>query len=265
MSFDYFNTSHLAFGSKLTKAFRQLEDLCDTAEGNLNQLFTDLELFDGYINKNYRCPRPSRSDAPSRTNEIFDIFNDRVYNIKYLGYSNGTLTARINLFNRVTNRMTSGVGTTELTEGYAFVTEAISNSNVGSNITFVENSLDGQGRLLFKFRVDSSNRINIIPLDDSLILFNPAGVTHVTSMSKGAEISSGYTATDYETICVVGLKEGVYEPDNQGSPGRLYIDVNGQMHTRIEGRHVRKYAIVYLKPGEVLSGTFSKAFKIIYS
>ena len=40
MTFDFFNTSNLAFGSKLTKAFNQLDRLCNEAEENIAKILS---------------------------------------------------------------------------------------------------------------------------------------------------------------------------------------------------------------------------------
>ena len=51
MSFDFFNTSLLAFGSKLYAAFVTLDALIREAESNVNQVISDQAIFNEYLNK----------------------------------------------------------------------------------------------------------------------------------------------------------------------------------------------------------------------
>ena len=53
MSFDYFNTSYLAFGQKLYSAFATLDSLAKEAKLNIDKIMTYQSLFDDYLNKNY--------------------------------------------------------------------------------------------------------------------------------------------------------------------------------------------------------------------
>ena len=63
MAFDFFNTSNLAFGAKLTRAFKQLNDLLDAAEEHLTVVYGDLYIYGEYIDRNYLVPVPNRPDA----------------------------------------------------------------------------------------------------------------------------------------------------------------------------------------------------------
>lgn len=262
MSFDYFNTSHLAFGSKLTKAFRQLEKLCSSAEDNLGVLFSDLEIYNQFISRNYRVPNPAgREDAPVRSNEIFNVIGTQSFAIKELTFDGTTLTVKLNLFNGRTNRITVSEGETEIKEGFACVEEAISNSSMDKPITFVENLEDAKGIILFKYRIDEANNINIDASDINSVLYsNIAGYDHITKVNLGSGVSSGYTASDYEVILVRGTNEN----SGNGKP-KLEVKVNNTTHTYVTGRDVRKYCIVYLKPKDKLTGSFDRAWKVIYS
>lgn len=60
MTFDFFNTSNLAFGSKLTKAFNQLDRLCNEAEENIAKFLNQQSIFRDYVHRNYQVPVPTR-------------------------------------------------------------------------------------------------------------------------------------------------------------------------------------------------------------
>ena len=67
MSFDYFNTSYLAFGQKLYSAFATLDSLAKEAKLNIDKIMTYQSLFDDYLNKNYSVPIPQNPESPCRS------------------------------------------------------------------------------------------------------------------------------------------------------------------------------------------------------
>lgn len=257
MSFDFFNTSHLAFGSKLTKAFIQLDRLCTEAEENQENLNTILEQYTQYFNRNYKAPFPSRPDAPCRTNEIFDIIND-LNSIKYLRLNEeGNLECAINLFKRASNRFTVASGTTTLKKGYASVIDSISNARPERDIQFTE-EYPSSGNFLFEFRIDGDN-INII--GDSKSYFLPGDFNHIIGMQYERTVStSSYTAEENECIVCVG-KGGV----GADTIYNLTVKINGNTKLNINAKNMKNFGVVYLKPGDVLTGNMSTAFKVKYT
>lgn len=257
MTFDFFNTSHLAFGSKLTKAFLQLDRLCTEAEENQESLNTIIEQYSQYVNRNYKAPFPTRPDAPCRTNEIFDIIND-LNSIKYLRINEeGNLECAINLFKRVSNRFTVATGTTELKKGYASVLDSISNARPEREIQFTE-TYPSSGNFLFEFRIDEYNNINIV--GDSKSYFIPGDFNHIVGMEYEKDVStSSYTAEGNECIVCVGL----------GGSGntirRLTVKVDDTTKIDVGTKNGKNFGVVYLKPGQTLTGTMSRAFKVKYS
>lgn len=256
MSFDFFNTSALAFGAKLTAAFKTLNNNMGYAIDNLNKVLGDLDYYQQYLNKNYRVPVPTRAGMAARTNEIFALI-DKTVNIKHLELENGLFTVEITFFTMNTSRITDAVGSTELKEGYAFVSPTISNSRTSRNIRFSENnSPEGNEILLFGFRIDSKNNIMLKgDLRTNLMLF-PQDATQYTSLTKGSNVPNPYTARDYECICCVGYENNINVKVNN----QTIISGSGSEH-----HPQRRHCIVYLKPNDVLSGTFEQAFKINYN
>lgn len=257
MSFEYFNTSHLAFGSKLTRAFRQLEKMCNDAELTISRYTDDVAYLGNYVNRNYRVPVPVSGDRPVRADEIFDVINDEII-IKEISYENEIFTVSINYFNRTNNRFTIGKGSTNLKEGYAFMTDSVSNLNPTSEIKFVKTLEQGKGKELFKFRVDSLGFINISTDSDSIVRFNRGGIDHINNLSIGEEITLSHTASDYEAILVLG-KTAV-----DGTS--INLALNGKTIYNMGGYVTKQYAIVYMKPDDVLDGSaYNKAYKVIYN
>lgn len=257
MSFEYFNTSHLAFGSKLTRAFRQLEKMCDDAELTIARFTSDVAYLGEYVNRNYRVPFPTSATSAVRANELFDVINDETI-VKEMSYNNDIFTVAINRFNRENNRFTIGKGSTDLKKGYAFMSDSVSNLNPTSEIKFYEDLTNAKGKQLFKFRIDSSGFINIISDSNSVLKFSKGGIDHINNLELGEEIRLPYTATDYEAIIVLGNMA-----DNGNS---VNVYVNDKLYYNHGGSHVQKYGIVYVSPNDkVTSSNYSKAYRIIYN
>lgn len=257
MSFDYFNTSHLAFGSKLTRAFRQLEKMCNDAELTIGRYTDDVSYLGEYINKNYRAPFPMDASNPVRADEILDVINDEII-IKEISYKDETLTVSLNYFNRVNNRFTIGKGSTTLKEGFAFMPNSVSNMNPTSEIKFVQNQAQGAGKQLFKFRVDSMGNINIVYHPDSIVKFTAGSINHINNIAVGEEVSLPYTATDYEAILVVSKLIDWGNNFTTTINGKTMMSSNGYTH--------QNYFMAYLKPNDKLEAShYNKAYKLIYN
>lgn len=255
MSFEYFNTSHLAFGSKLTRAFKQLEKLCVDCEGNILRFTEDVEYLGQYVNRNYRVPVPNSAENPVRVNEMFDAIND-TFIIKELELTEDeSLVVALNYFNRITNRFTVARGSTTLKKGYAFMRESVSNSNPASSIDFVQDKNSGSGRYLFKFRIDSNNFINIETSNESIVKFNTGDINHINNIEVGDSISLPYTATDYTAVLLIGNMV-----DN-GTSINAYV--NGKLIYSHGGTHIKKYVMTYLSPDDVLNSTAYSSARII--
>lgn len=253
MTFDFFNTSNLAFGSKLTAVFNTLEGLSTEAEDNLNVIIKVKEIYDNYTNRNYIAPRPTRPDAACRSNEVFDII-DNADCIKDISYSGGKLKVAYNIFNRNTNRYTIASGETTLKEGYAFAKNSISNRNPLSEVTFVSKYDASKGHFLFRYSISSNGIINIIKDTGARIQFLTGDDTGYTSLTKGSYLSLPYTAT--EACCVAVI-----------SPyGNVDISKNGTPIYKAWSNNARRGVILYLKKGDVLSASSGhSAFLINYN
>lgn len=258
MPFDYFNPSHLAFGSKLTRAFRQLEKMCIDAENNVNKFIADVAYLGQYINRNYRIPAPTSAGSPVRTDEIFDVLNDEII-IKQIEYKDGIFNVGINYFNRGTDRFTIGQGSTDLKEGYAYVKESVSNTNPTQEIKFTDDEFSVHGLYLFKYRIDNSDNINLTVGNDTILKIDPLGVNHINNMAIGSRVTPPYTATDYEAILVLGVNTN----SSQRYSYKIKLD-DKEIISR--GATEKMYHVVYMKPDQKLTADYyDKAYKIIYN
>lgn len=255
MSFDFFNNSYLAFGSKLTTAFNTLENMIVAAERNLEQVIKDQDLYKEYYNRNYLVPRPISPTSPCRANEIFDVMNDKNVYLNKLKYNGVNLEACIGLFNRSNNRITRLEGTTDLKEGYAFYSsEAISNSNVDRELKFVSDFEDVKGILLFQYRIGLDGTINLVGSVSNLYLI-PESINYLTGMSFGSKVSSGgsYTAQDFECLCVIGKENNIE------------VKLDGTTILKGQGHNCVRHCIIYAKKGAKITGTYDSIYRINYN
>lgn len=255
MSFDFFNTSHLAFGSKLTQAFNELEKDYQIASNNLASINEYLEIINQYASRNYRVPQPDSPTAPVRTNEIFDVFNDKPANIIdfYYDSSEQKVYLKILFYDKNTNLMTMAEGNTTIKNGYCYTKKSITNNYPNKTLSFTDSKQDNLGVLLFQYNVNSQGIINLTNVSSEIQLEQGDECAY-SNISKGSNISFPYTATGYECICVVGK-----ENNND-------ITLNGRTVIKGGGANMKRHAIIYLKKGDVVAGSgISKGFRIIYS
>lgn len=257
MTFDYFNPSNLAFGAKLTTVFTQLNNLADSAEENLEQVFAQQEFLEMYDNKNYPCARPTQPYNPTRSTEFYDILNDRALIINELYYDSSSqkIKCDITMFDRQTNRITRGRGETELKEGICYVKKAISNTSPFRELTFTEEDILGSGIELFRFRLDSDNNLNLIG-DLTTMHLTPYDCSQYRGLEYGGQLAGDnqtYTSNDYQCVCIVG------------KPRDIVVKLNDRVVLKGQGNVVTRNCILYLKPGDTISGSYSRIFRIKYT
>lgn len=258
MAFDFFNNSNLAFGSKLTKVFTILDRLAEDAENNVDEIAATQDLFSEYLHKNYIVPKPSNAESPCRTDEIFAIASSKnicVNNLKF--YPTTQLVVfDCTIFNKSSNKFTILKGSSSLKAGYIMYKESVSNANPEGQLFFLEDKND-EYKLICQYRVDSNNKLNIIGSTSTLRL-NPYDISQYISMSKGTVLatnSSKYTSDDYQAVCIVGTNY------------KLIVNLNGQkvIGNTKDLKYNKRHTVLYLKPKDVITGTYSTIFKINYN
>lgn len=262
MSFDYFNNSMLAFGTKITRAFRTLEKLELEAEANVAQVIKDQEVFSEYIDRNYQVARPTRDESPVRTDEVFNILNDKEVYIRRLEYSDNKLRVDLTLFNRSNNRITRLSGETSKKKGYVYFKSSLSNQRPEGTLKFEDEPYLTDSDLLFQYRIDNLGNVNLIG-DTSNLSLIPNELIQYNSISKGATLATDnekYVSKDYQAVCIVGqkIKDG---------KGHTLINLNGKpiYGTSAPITRYMGFAIVYLKPDDVITGKYSTIFRINYN
>lgn len=258
MSFDFFNTSNLAFGKKLAAAFKNLDGLTREAENNLEQLYQDLRIYKQYVNRNYPIPRPAKPDMGCRTNELYDLIDERLFIFNNVSFSSNKLNIDVIIYNTDTNRITHATGNTTIKNGTCYYKESTSNNNPDTTLVFgSENVFNGgqvdnsRGTVLFSYRVDELNNLNIQG-DNSKLNVIPLDFTQYSSLAKGASITLPYTAKEPECVCIIGKMNNIQ------------IKKNGKVICQGYGYDNKRYCITYLKKGDKVEGSYSSAFKINY-
>lgn len=252
MSFDFFNTSHLAFGSKLTQAFTELEKQLEFSKDSIVRLQDYLNAVDLYTNRNYRAPVPSSETSPVRTNELFDVFNDKSCYIKdlYFNTNDNLVHVELLLYDQTNNLFTAAAGTSSIKEGYCYVKKSMSNNYPIQTLSFTKTVDSSKGIMLFQYRVDNRNQLNLKNVN-SIMLISAADDNEFKNIGFDGNIGFPYTASDYECICAVG------HTDN------FWCDLNGRRICQGQGWVSKRCIFLYLKPGDVVNGP-SWGFKIGY-
>lgn len=255
MPFDFFNTSMLAFGAKITQAFTQLNNMKDNAIDNIASVLEDQLIFSEYLNRNYRVPAPIRPQSACRVDELFELIDQDVrFDKIYFDTSDNKFKVRIVIFDPKTNRITDANGETDIKKGFAFVIPAVSNKNTSRSIRFSEeNDKKSTESLLFEYEIDDNGYVTFIG-DISNLRVYPVDFTHYKELAIGSSIpvDSKYTSEGYECICIVG------------KPNNISVKLNGDLIFSGNGNLCVRHLILYLKPDDEVEMTADKAFKINY-
>lgn len=111
MTFDFFNTSDLAFGGKLTSAFKQLFNKVEQAENNIDSVLERQAIYSDYFFKNYIVGEPTNATNPCRTNEMLNIIKNKKGQISVTldnnTNGNSIVTVRANIYDFINNIITT--------------------------------------------------------------------------------------------------------------------------------------------------------------
>lgn len=271
MSYNFFNTSNLAFGNKLTRAFLNLNKEASDAEDSCKLFLDRWEYYQGLMNKNYKVPRPADPDSPCRTDELYSLLSNKPIMIKQMKFVDNKLKVTLLKFNVNTDRITKLTGETELKEGYIFIQEAISNQNPNREIQFVKDPINGVGEQLCQYRVDTDGVVNLID-DVSPLRLIPFDFTQYTSISYTETLKSYSIQEDYkrfdgkseyygtsssftykvpEDMCIMAI----------GSQAGLRIRKNGEIFSRYGGYEQGHFVCFYAKKGDTY--IFDNCIKIL--
>lgn len=270
MTFDFFNTSDLAFGAKLTAAFKSLNNIKDEARDNVQDILNNLDIFKEYLNRNYQVPAPIRPTSACRTDEIFNLFKGSCF-IKEMKYSKDTdkVTFGFVLYDIYSNRITIANGESNLSNGYVFARKSISNKNMERElrITDKKEKEDNGEILLFEYTVDKEalgekGRVLIKDWGD-ILLIRAYDFSQYTKMSM-MQLSDGspYTAKSNECIMIT-LRQHF-------GTGGANVKLNGTTIYKLAhgvSSYVQDHVILYLRKGDKVefeATAYAYLFRIKY-
>lgn len=185
MSFDYFNTSYLAFGSKLTKAFRSLASSLDNVNKNVEVLQDQLSYYSQYIGRNYKVPEPSLQTSPVRAKEVYNLLSNITCYVKDISIGDNGLRVKINLFNKNSNKISYlfGEDTTSIENGVCCADLSSSNDTPSQEIRFYNLDTDEEeswkkdnGTFLFRYVICPNTRKVILHNVNPIINLVPKNV-----------------------------------------------------------------------------------------
>lgn len=134
MSFDFFNTSNLAFGNKLTTAFKQLFNNLQQAEDNITNVLERQSIYNDFVFKNYIVGNPSAPTSPCRSNEILNIVKhadiSSPVKLECIGDNENAsdiLTINLNIYDTSSNIVTNILGSTNITADDWNINDTLSN------------------------------------------------------------------------------------------------------------------------------------------
>lgn len=268
MPFDFFNISHLAFGNKITGAFKSLAsklDECNVHISTLSELISAYNMFSG---TNYLVPIPdSRLDAV-QGNQIYNILKIKACIVRELSFDekNCTITFKAIMINPSTNKITQIEGTspTDLTKGFAYVTLNSSNDKINTPRSIQFDSLDkynnfietSNTQILFKYIIETGTpkRVTLSALNQYINLF-PSNYDGHDNKYILSSISNEYTAQNYEII----LGKLIWSGGNTPVTIRLFKSEEDATGSIIRSFGPGNFAycsqpsqplVVYVRPGE---------------
>lgn len=258
MTFDNFNPGRLGFAKKITSVFNTLDEMLKSSQERLDDITKNTEYYKRFRSKNYQAPAPNNPSMPVRTDEFLDVI-DKSDVIKGMSFDGTNFNVDVAVFNEETLRCTRATGSTTLKKGYAIATLSQSLTNLEGTIRFSEmDDAYGVEKTLFQYRVSADGKIHVINPGSHLGCY-PFDDTQYTSITAGDNISIPYTATDYECIaCTVE-----HAPEDQWK--HLYVNGN-EYFAHTSPRNMREqHAILYLKPGDKVTGNIKTAFRVVYN
>lgn len=269
MPFDFFNSGYLAFGNKLTKAFKSLASMLDNVNDNVDTLANQLQYYNQFIGRNYKVPTPSGEDSPVRVNEVYSFLKVAPVVINTLKIDSGIFKVGVNIINPNSNKITYCYGETDKSEGYCYTDLSISNDNPLKDIEFkdepetvyIDEDIMSQSRVkLFKFVTTPSGKIIISELSDGFQLYVGCYDDHyksfelvdVTSTLGGEELPE-----DMELIITTYGAISIY--DKESDTTKVLYSVGGADNT------IMSSCGAYLKKGDKVQAGYDKIFQVVHN
>lgn len=258
MSYDYFNTSSLAFGTKLTTAFNSLSRLIDETKESMAYIQEARDFYAPYYEKNFDVPIPKTPQSAVRTEYFSDWALTADPRVEYEFANDGidfTVVTKDSAYGVVTKH----VGYTQDNVGSVYGIREYRTSGDVQLLSFVEK--EGYDHL-FDYRYSNQKWIILSNQNTDLIPLEYGEYNQYRELNVVETVTPGsYTATDYECVVLSGYEQ--YAPPNiQRQKLEVYLNDDLVCDTT-ESLGFSK-VVLYLRPGDVIKGKYSNGLRILY-
>lgn len=287
MTYDYFNTSYLAFGDKLKKAFKSLGSLLDNGYKKVDSLSMQLSFIGNYLDKNYQVINPNNEDDPCNCDTIYKLLrNNPISSLNISPYilpiseSEELKGIQVSLvfFNPITDKLCTAEGystteTKEIKSGTCFLLPSVINNN------FV-------GQLLF-FGKDETAIVsaNAIRLFDFEYISEENNIL-LSNISEYIELIPGLYDRPYSTGRIIDVTDKYYDNPlpsrkmllvktiNTSGDVTITVTFKGEsnsttmysLHPNAGGKWSNYVLPLYLNEGDKIDSNskISKVYEVIY-
>lgn len=260
MSFDFFNSSYLAFGSKITRAFKSLAQMLDESTENVDYLIRQLSVYN-FSDKNYKIGFPTSETRGVQGQQIFNVLNSQPTIIKNIAINEqGGLTVSFITINK--NKITVATGDSgNLTWGWVLVTLTNTNNSIEKTLRFTQEepgdtAWSNPESVVFKFRIEN-NRINLSELNSAIPLYASNYDNHYVDMTL-TQVDKGVETVGYQTYLMVSGVTSGYKDSK--------VDNNKTHMTESYGSGYSFTNIAYTFDGEVVGNNdnVERVYRIDY-
>lgn len=287
MTYDYFNTSYLAFGDKLKKAFKSLGSLLDNGYKKVDSLSTQLSFIGNYLDKNYQVTNPNSEDDPCNCDTIYKLLRNNPISNLIISPHGVTINeseefkgiqVSLVFFNPITDKLCTANGysttsTKEIKSGTCFLIPSVINNNFEGQILFFSKD---------ETVIVSANAIKLFDFDyiteeDNILLSN---------ISEYIELKPGLYDRAYSTGRIIDVTDKYYDnplPSRKmllvktvNTSGDITITVTFKgdsspttmysLHPNTGGKWSNYVLPLYLNEGDRIdsSSKISKVYEVIY-
>lgn len=263
MSFDYFNTSYLAFGKNLSNVFRSLYKRLNGIEDNLIEIVNYFEKYKDIKDNNYIVDTPESEDKAVNCKFIYDCLNIEPWKIKNISVNNQILTVQVNILNNYKIGICSG--STEITDGICYIdTLPTSNKTLGIEIKFIASDnedIDTTLRnkvILFEYIFDENNQLSLRNVDGRFPIEISNWDKHYNNYNLELKNSllNHPTPRDMVLLVVTNKQSGV---------ANVYLNgVNYYSKPDNIGVANSTCVPIYCKKGDVVTGDIANLYQVNY-
>ena len=288
MTYDFFNTSYLAFGAKITRAFKSLAQLFDNSNANYASIREQLAYIGKFIGRNYAVQTPNEISKPCNCDMIYKVLaKNKISNIYITTITDDSnnidgIHLSLNCINPKTNKPTKLEG--DIRELRATVYARLSTRNNNFSGTIYYDSLDTEDDDK-NYNYSTNVNGNLIRLftyeynkDESTIL--------LYDINEDINITSSGYNRKYSSMSVVDRTSQLLNNEIKGRKMLLVVTpmTSGDVSVNVKfagnanatqvgqliqssGGHTGRFCFpLYLNDGDVITGgDIERIYEVIYA